>query len=193
MSPTLRTAPLLGLIPLLACSDLLVKAIAIAVAGLVLMSLCGAALLPLRRWLQGKALALAALLLSALLIGIVDLLLQLLSSELHTVLAAWLPLLALPALALAQDEQPSAASGLRAGLIFAALALTLGLLREPLGSGSLFARMDWLFGQTANAWKLSLHGFSGIGLLNYAPGALILLGLLLAARRLFSNSPNESP
>lgn len=192
MSPTLRTAPLLGLIPLLACSDLLVKSIAIAVPGLVLMALCGAALMPLRRWLQGKALALAALLLSALLIGILDLLLQLLSSELHAAVAAWLPLLALPALALARDEQPSATNGLRSGLLFAALTMSLGLLREPLGSGSLFAHMDWLFGRIASAWHVTLPGFSGVGLLAYAPGALFLLGLLLAARRLFSTSTSES-
>lgn len=189
MSHAVRNALLLGLMPLLAGSDLLVKAFTIALFGLLLMSLGGVTLMPLRRWLQGKALALAALLLSAPLIGCGDLLLQLFSGELHAALAAWLPLLALPMLALAFDERPTITSGLHAGLAFAALALSLGLLREGFGNGSLFAHMDWLFGQAASSWQLSLHG--GIGLLAYAPGALILLGLLLAARRLFFNSTSE--
>lgn len=191
MRPALRNALLLGLMPLLGCSDLLVKSMAIALPGLLVIALTGAALMPLRNWLHGKALILAALLLSALLIGISDVLLQLLGSELYSAVARYLPLLALPGLALALEDHPRATTGLRAGLLFAVLALVLGLLREPLGSGSLFAHMDWLFGRMASTWHLSLPGFSGISLLAQAPGALILLGLLLAARRFFSNRTRE--
>lgn len=172
---------LLSLAALLGATDLLVKALVIGLLGLLLMLLCGLFLQPLRRTLQGQALACAALLLGGLLASGAALALQLFSAELFAALALYLPLLALPCLALGDER--GALCGFRPGLRFAALALLLGLLREGLGHASLLAHADWLFGPAAASWTLIFAPAGGLPLLTQAPGALILLGLLLAAAR----------
>ena len=44
---------------------------------------------------------------------------------------------------------------------------------------------DWLFGPAAIGWQFSLANLNGVQLLTLAPGAFILLGLLLAAAHSF--------
>lgn len=185
MNPPRTALALSGLAPLLGCTDLLVKGLSIGLLGLAILSLCGLLLAPLWRTLQGNARLLAALLLGGLLVSGAELLLQVLSAELFAALALFLPLLLLPCLGLALQPQLSVHCGLKPGLLFAALALLLGLLREGLGHATLFRHGDWLFGPAAADWQLSLTSQGGMQLLTLAPGAFILLGLLLAAARLF--------
>ncbi|MGE8359522.1 Rnf-Nqr domain containing protein [Pseudomonas sp.] len=180
-----RTTALLGVLALLGSTGLLVTAITIGGIGLVVLSLCGLLLVPLRRLLHGPALLFAALLVGGVLISLAALLLQVHSAELHAYLAPSLPLLLLPCLGLALDSRVEARSGLVIGLWFAALALLLGLLREGLGNATLLTHGDWLLGPGAAGWQLSLANLNGAHLLTLAPGAFILLGLLLAAHRHF--------
>lgn len=172
---------LLALAPLVGCTDLLTEALGIGLTGLLLIPLCGLLLMPLRGRLQGHALTFAALLIGAILAGCAELALQLLSAELAAALALFVPLLILPCLALALDEQANPLAGLRAGLLFALFALTLGVLREALGHGSLFAHANWLLGPAAGGW----HWSPLLPLLTQAAGGFILLGLLLALLRHF--------
>lgn len=176
---------LTGLTALLGCTDLLVKALSVSLLVLLILSLCGLLLAPLRRVLPGNALLLAALLIGGMLVSVAAVLLQMLSAELYASLALCLPLLLLPCLALALDQRATVLAGLKPGLIFAALALLLGLLREGFGQATLLRHADWLFGPTAADWQLSLASLNGVQLLTLAPGAFILLGLLLAAAHSF--------
>ncbi|MDD0842694.1 Rnf-Nqr domain containing protein [Pseudomonas sp. Gutcm_11s] len=177
-----RSVQLLTLAPLLGCTDLLIKAFGIGLCGLLVLLFCGLLLPPLRARLQGNGLVLAALLIGGILASAAALALQLLSAELAGALELFLPLLILPCLALALDDQHTALAGLRPGLNFALLATLLGGLRELLGNGSLFAHANWLLGSAASGW----HWSSGMSLLTHAAGAFILLGLLLALLRHFN-------
>jgi Na+-translocating ferredoxin:NAD+ oxidoreductase subunit E len=176
-----------GLMALLGCTDLLIKALSVGLLGLITLSLCGLLLAPLRRVLAGKPLLLAALLIGGVLLSVATVLLQMLSSELYASLAPCLPLLLLPCLVLALDQRSTALAGLKPGLLFAALALLLGLLREGVGQATLLQHADWLFGPAAAGWQLSLPSLTGVQLLTLAPGAFILLGLLLAAAHHFDH------
>lgn len=173
---------LLGLAPLLGGSDLLVKALGLALAGLPLLTGCGLLLALLHKRINGTAYWLAALLIAGTLVSGAELLLQAFAFELQRALGPFLALLVLPCLQLAAEPQRRGA-GLALGLVFALSALLLGALREALGSGTLFAHMDWLFGHHAAPWQLDLARFGGLQLFALAPGAFILLGLLLAGGR----------
>lgn len=185
MSQPRVTLALLGLAALLGSTELLVTAVALGLLGFIVVTLGSLLLAPLRRLLQGHALLIAALLLGATLLSLVELLLQAFSRELFSALALSLPLLILPYLGLALERDTTPLAGLRPGLLFAALAVTLGVLREGLGSATLFSHADWLFGPAAASWQLSLTELGGTHLLTLAPGAFILLGVLLAAARYF--------
>lgn len=174
-----RLPILLALAPLLGATDLLIKAAAMGLIGLLTLLICGLALAPLRSRLSVVPLALTALLCSALCIGSAQILLQITSAELAAAMSLFLPLLALPCLGLALQNDHGPYAGLRPGLALLGLALLLGTLRELLGQGSLLAHADWLFGPAFTGWQL----FSGVPLLTQAAGAFILLGLLLALLR----------
>ncbi|MDG9923644.1 MULTISPECIES: Rnf-Nqr domain containing protein [unclassified Pseudomonas] len=178
MKPALR---LLAFAPLLGCTDLLIKGIAIGLGGLLLIALCNLLQAPLRRHLREHGRLLATLLIGAVLVGGLELLLQTLSAELAAALALHLPLLLLPCLTLALDEQPQARNGLQLGLGFALFAVLLGSLREALGHGSLLAHADWLLGPGFSGW----HWSPVLPLLTQAAGGFILLGLLFALFRHF--------
>lgn len=172
--------PLLSLAPLLGASDLLVKALGIALIALPLLSLFGLLLPVLRRALSGHALWFGALLLAGVLVGLAQLLMQAFAFELHRALGPFLALLALPCLLLVASEPGGPGAGLRQGLLFATCALLLGALRELLGHASLLAHGEWL-GLGALHWQAAADG---LPLFASAPGGLILLGLLLALVRL---------
>lgn len=176
-----RLPLLLALAPVLGASDLLIKATVLGLIGLSSLLLCGLALAPLRQRLARQPLALAALLLGALCISSAELLLQTLSTELAGALSLFLPLLTLPCLALALQDEPSPWAGLRPGLQLLGLAMLFATLRELFGHGSLLAHADWLSGSAFSGWQL----FTGAPLLTQAAGAFILLGLLLALLRHF--------
>ena len=85
-----RGLQLLTLASLISCTDLLIKALGIGLAGLLLIPLCALLLAPLRTRLSGHGLALAALLIGATLASCAELILQLFSAELATALALFL-------------------------------------------------------------------------------------------------------
>ncbi|MFC5695427.1 Rnf-Nqr domain containing protein [Pseudomonas sp. GCM10022186] len=182
---------LMGLALLVGATDLLVKGMGLALLGLPLLTLFGLVLPLLDRHLTGHAHGLGALLLAALLVSLGNLLLQAAAFELHRALGPFPYLLVLPCLQLAQQERPDAFEGLRAGLVFALLALLLGALREASGHGTLLAHLDWLLGPTALDWHLQF-GADGIPLFALAPGAFILIGTLLALWRRLTNRTADS-
>lgn len=177
-----RSLSLLTLAPLLGGTDLLIKAIALGLSGLLVLMFCGLLLAPLHRRLPDSSLPLAALLLGATLSSVALLTLQLLSAELAAALELFLPLLILPCLVLALNGRPTTLAGLRPGFFFALFAIVLGSLRELCGHGSLLVHADWLFGPAFSGWRWA----AGMPLLTQAAGAFILLGLLLALFRHFT-------
>ncbi|WP_434458217.1 hypothetical protein JQR85_06450 [Stutzerimonas urumqiensis] len=178
---------LLALAPLLACTDLLITALAIGGAGLFVIGGCGALLQPLRRFLAARTLTLAALFIGGTLASCAEIALQALSHELYRMTSPFVPLLLLPCLALAADGSHGIGTGPRAGALFLLLATLLGAVRETLGHGSLFAHAQWVLGGSFDGWT----GFDGLPLLTETAGALMVLGLLLAALRY--RSRDDSP
>ena len=63
---------------------------------------------------------------------------------------------------------------------FAIALLTLGLVRELIGRGTIGANLDLLFGPIASDWGWEITT-PLLSLANYPPGAFLLSGLLLAA------------
>ncbi|GIZ11032.1 Rnf-Nqr domain containing protein [Pseudomonas sp. NCCP-436] len=174
----MKHLPLLLALPsLFWAGDLLINAVALGLAGLLTLTLCGLLLAPLRHRLDAPQMTLAALMLACLCLGSAQLLLQILSHDLAATLEPALALLLLPALALPRTS--TLLAGLGAGLRLAALALLFGSLRELFGHGSLLTHADWLPGLALNGWQF-LHG---LPLLTHAAGAFILAGLLLALQR----------
>lgn len=179
---------LLALAPLLAGSSCLVSGIVSGLLGLLLLTLCGLLLAPLRGRLSPHATDFAALLIGAWLASCAGLLVAVISTELAEALGPTLPLLALACLGLSASQSTGVASGLRLGLPFLAFSVLLGGLREAVGQGSLLANLHWLPGLNAPGWQFA----SGLSLLTQVAGTLILLGLLLSLyRHFFPDAPQR--
>jgi electron transport complex protein RnfE len=109
--------------------------------------------------------------------------------ELHETLGLFIPLIITNCAILAQAEtvasrRPvgySAASAISSGLGFGAVLIVLGAVREILGSGTLFAGLDLLFGPVAAGLTIDF-GFDGMLIAILPPGAFFGLAALLAIR-----------
>lgn len=147
----------LSLAPLLGASQSLLQAATIAVLSLLSLSLHRACMTPLRHALHGLGAELASLLLAAALVTCLELSLRAWALELYTTLGPYPALIALQCVLF--EHGLARSHGWRQALLLltgvCALHVLLGLCRELLGNG-------------------------GIHLAQLAPGALILLGLVLA-------------
>lgn len=76
------------------------------------------------------------------------------------------------------------------GLGFLCVLVVLGGVRELLGSGTLFADMQLLFGESARDWKLNILGDSYPGFLVaiLPPGAFLVTGFLIAIKNVIDAS-----
>ncbi len=113
--------------------------------------------------------------------------------ELHKVLGLFIPLIVTNCAILGRAElfasrQPLHASlldGVMSGLGFTFALVVLGACREILGSGTLFAQASLLLGSPFRGLEITLIAdYQGFLLMLLPPGGFLVLGFLLAGKRL---------
>lgn len=184
---------LLGLCPLLAVTTSFVNGLMLGLATITVLLLTNMAISSMRRALAPVVRIPMFVLIIASLVTSVDLVTNALFFELHETIGLFIPLIITNCAILAQAEtvasrRPvvySAASGLATGAGFLAALVVLGGMREILGSGTLFAGLDLLFGPAAAGLSIRF-GFDGMLIAILPPGAFFGLAALLAIRNILT-------
>ncbi|MDZ7670723.1 MAG: electron transport complex subunit RsxE [Gammaproteobacteria bacterium] len=181
---------LLGLCPLLAVSSSTVNALALALASGGVLIGSNVSISALRRWIPPFVRLPAFVLVVATFTTCAVMLMEAYAFDVYLRIALFVQIIVTNCMILGRAESfasrnpvlPSLLDALGTAAGFAAALLLLGMVRELLGQGSLFAGMELLFGPQAAAWRLDIAGDGG-GLLlaTLPPGAFIIAGLLLAA------------
>lgn len=179
---------LLGLCPLLAVSSTAVNALGLGLATLLALTATNTAISLIRRLTASEVRIPAFVMVIAAVVTSIELGMHAYLPALHAVLGIFLPLIVTNCAILARaeakasrtDPARAALDGFAMGLGFLGVLLLLGLLREGLGQGSLFAGAGALLGLPALELNFSAHRFLIAAL---PPGAFVLLGLLIAARQ----------
>ncbi|MDY7561611.1 Rnf-Nqr domain containing protein [Pseudomonas sp. 10B1] len=171
----------LSLTPILGVTDSLTRAVGLLTVLWVVAGAHAVLMQPIRRLLTPAAELLASALLAALLVSCIELAIQARALALYQGLGIYLPLVSIYCVL---SNHSHKAMDLRRSCTlvarFCALMLTLALLRELLGNGTLFSQAQWLFGNRAAHWEIRVAP-GGAHLALLTPGGFILLGLLLAA------------
>ena len=85
----------------------------------------------------------------------------------------------------------SAVDGLAMGLGFTGALTMIGLIREFLGSGTLFAQASNLLGPAFAFLEVKIPGYGGALLMILPPGGFAVLGFLLAGKRVMESRIEE--
>lgn len=191
-SSTLRNA--LMLTPLIGVTHSLMAAVGLCLMFLVVTQLFGLAMGALRSRLVPATRMLASILLAATLTSCAELMAQAWSLQWQQHLGIYGALIALQCVVLEHTGvfQSDWRQRLRLNSLFATLMITLGLLRELIGNGTLGNHLSWLFGATQTDW----HGWvlvadGGLRLTTLVPGGFILLGLMIAAWQAWHPTPTH--
>ncbi len=129
----------------------------------------------------------------ATLVTIIDLLLNAWLHPLHKVLGLFIPLIVTNCAILGRVESfaskqpllPSLVDGFAMGLGFTWVLVFLGGIREILGTGTLFSNASLLLGPHFAFLEITvIPEYRGVLLLILPPGGFLMLGLLLAGKRI---------
>ncbi len=132
-------------------------------------------------------------LLIASIVTLVDMFMNAYLHELYKVLGLFIPLIVTNCAILGRAEsfafrQPMPASvldGLMMGTGFTMALVILGATREILGSGTLFANASLMFGEAFSVIELTIiPDYRGFLLMILPPGAFLVLGFILAGKRM---------
>ncbi|SDU27430.1 electron transport complex subunit E [Geopseudomonas guangdongensis] len=185
---------LLGLCPLLGTSNSTVNALGLALATMLVLT-CSNAAVSLIRSVTHTAVRLPAfVMIIAALTTCTELLMQAYTYELYQILGIFIPLITTNCVILGRADgfaakngiARSAFDGLMMGTGFGLVLVVLGAIRELLGSGTLLADMQLLFGAGAAGWRIEAFGsdYRGFLLAILPPGAFLVMGLLIAGKNL---------
>ncbi len=184
---------LLGLCPLLAVSNTAINGITLGLATVVTVVVSNGCVSLTRRWLMQEIRIPVFVLLIAGIVTVTGMLINAWSHELYLTLGIFIPLIITNCAIMARAEiyasrnnvLPSLIDGFAMGAGFALALITLGTVRELIGSGSFLANAHLLFGERALHWTFTLpSSYRGLLVVILPPGAFIMLGLLLALRNL---------
>ena len=127
----------------------------------------------------------------ASLVTLVDLMLNAWLHDLYKVLGLFIALIVVNCAILGRAESfaaksgvlASAVDGLAMGLGFTGALMVIGLIREFLGSGTLFANASNLLGSSFAFLEVQIPDYGGALLMILPPGGFVVLGFLLAGKR----------
>lgn len=183
---------LLGLCPLLAVTTTATNGLSLGVATVLVLVITNAMVSLLRHHIARDIRIPLFVLIIASAVTVVELLLQAYFFELSTTLGIFIPLIVTNCTILARAEAfaskqalwPAIQDGLAQGIGFLGVLVTLGALRELVGSGTVFAGIEHLVSPHLRPLSLNLWSdHAGFLLALLPPGAFIGLGLMLAARQ----------
>ncbi|MBF0246802.1 MAG: electron transport complex subunit E [Alphaproteobacteria bacterium] len=190
---------LLALCPLLAVTGTASNGLGMGLATTVVLVTSGLSVAALRMFIPADVRIPVFVLVIATLVTIVDMAMNAWVHELHKVLGLFIPLIVTNCAILGRAEifaskQPigaSALDGLMMGLGFTAALVVLGVVREILGAGTLFAGAALLLGNAFKVIEINIPAFDGVLLFALPPGGFVMLGFLLAGKRVLDEKLSE--
>ncbi len=189
---------LLGLCPLLAVTSTFVNGLGLGLATLAVLIASNALVSLTRRWIQPEIRVPIYVLIIASLVTCIELIFKAWFPDLDRALGIFIPLIVTNCAIVARAEvfasrNPVGSSiidGIVMGSGFALLLVTIGAFRELIGQGSLFSRMDMLFGgEPVRGLVLVENGWL---LLVLPPGAFFSLALAIAAKNAIDRRRKDS-
>jgi len=187
----------LALCPLLAVTGTASNGLGMGIASTFVMIASGLLVSMMRGVITPQVRIPVFILIIAVLVTLVDLWMNAWVHELHKVLGLFIPLIVTNCAILGRAESfasrnpmlPAMFDGLMMGLGFTLILLVLGAVREILGSGTLFANAALLLGNWASFMELTLiPDYKGFLLIILPPGGFLVLGFILAGKRLIDFS-----
>ena len=183
---------LLGLCPLLAVTGSVVNALGLGLATMLVLVGSNIAVSLIRTTVSDAIKLPAFVMIIASFTTGTELLMQAFTYELYQILGIFIPLIVTNCIILGRADAyasknpilPSAFDGLMMGLGFLLVLISIGAIREILGTGHIFANMQLLFGASAEHWQLNLFGsdYKGFLVAVLPPGAFLVAGLLIALK-----------
>ncbi len=188
---------LLALCPLLAVTSTATNGLGLGIASTTVMVLANFTISSLRSFIPHQVRIPIYILVIACLVTLVDLMMNAWLHELHKVLGLFIPLIVtncailgrIEAFAAKQNTLLSVLDGLMMGLGFTLALVILGAARELLGSGTLFSNADLLLGQQFS-WitVVVIEDYNNVLLMILPPGGFLVLGFLLAGKRMLDKN-----
>ena len=179
---------LLGLCPVLAVTSSFVNGFGLGLATLAVLVASNGLVAATRRWIVAEIRIPIYVLIIASLVTCVELIFKAWFPSLDRSLGIFIPLIVTNCAIVARAEifasrntvSSSLVDGFAMGLGFALLLMAIGAFRELLGQGTLFARMDMLFGGEPMRGLVLTDG--GWLLAVLPPGAFFTLAVAIAAK-----------
>jgi electron transport complex protein RnfE len=179
----------LGLCPLLAVSGTVINSLALGLATMLVLVASNLSISLLRKIIPNEIRIPIFVLIIAGFVTIVEHLLHAYLYNLYTVLGIFVPLIVTNCAIIGRAEGfasknsplPSVIDGISMGLGFTGVLLALGVMREILAQGTLFADASIMLGDWATTITL-FEDYNGFLLAALPPGAFIGLGFLLALK-----------
>jgi electron transport complex protein RnfE len=188
----------LALCPLLAVTGTATNGLGLGLATAFVLVMSGLLVSILRGIITPEVRIPVFVLIIATLVTLVDLSMNAWMHDLHKVLGLFIPLIVTNCAILARAESfasrnrvlPAAFDGLMMGAGFTLVLVSVGAMREVIGSGTLFANASMLLGEAMGFLELTLiPDYRGFLLMILPPGGFIALGFLLAGKRLLGRLP----
>ena len=187
---------LLGLCPLLAVTTTFVNGLGLGIATLLVMASSNALVSATRRWIRPEIRIPIYVLIIASLVTCIELMFKAWFPALDRSLGIFIPLIVTNCAIVARAEVfaarnpvlSSVADGVGMGAGFTMLLVAVGMFRELLGQGSLFASMELLFGGDPMRGLVLFEGGWLLAIL--PPGAFFSLALAVATKNAIDRRKN---
>jgi len=192
---------LLALCPLMAVTDTATNGLGMGIATTAVLASSGVTVSIWRHFITHEIRIPALVLIIATLVTLVEMGMNAWMHEMYKVLGLFIPLIVTNCAILGRAEifasrnwiLPAFVDGLFMGLGFTIVLVSLGAIREILGSGTLFANASLLLGPHFSFMEMTLiPDYKGFLLFVLPPGGFIALGFLMAFRRIFDKYLEKS-
>ncbi len=185
-------AQVLGLCPTMAVTTSGTNGLGMGLATMAVLIASNIIISSVRMFVTAQVRIPVYIVLIATLVTIVDLVMNAFMHDLYKVLGMFIALIVVNCAVLGRAEAfaarntvvASAADGLFMGLGFTLALVVIGLIRELIGTGTLFSQASLLLGPAFSFLEITiLPGYGGTLLMILPPGGFAVLGLLLAGRQ----------
>lgn len=187
---------LLGMCPAMAVTTSGTNGLGMGLATAAVLVVSNLMISSLRHWISPQVRIPVYIVLIAALVTVVDMALNAYLHDLYKVLGMFIALIVVNCSVLGRAEsfaarQPVLAAGIDGvamGLGFTAALTLIGLIRELLGAGTLFAQASLLLGSSFAFLETTLiPNYGGFLLMILPPGGFLVLGVLLAGKRVLES------